>query len=133
MSWPALLQHCLGVEGQRLLRTSNNATYDKAVTLLNENFATPQSVLLRRFIFCRRHKFPVKSVNSYVANIRGLANLCQFGALRDEMIRDQQIEHTINEKIQEVLLLEPDDLTLARAIVIAYQVKSAAECIVQPH
>ncbi|KAF4105453.1 hypothetical protein G5714_013115 [Onychostoma macrolepis] len=59
----ALLQHCLGAEGQRVLGTNNadnDATYDKAVTLLNEHFATPQSVLLRRFIFRRHHQLPVE-------------------------------------------------------------------------
>ncbi len=42
----ALLQHCLGAEGQRVLGTinaDNDATYDEAVTLLNEHFAGPQS------------------------------------------------------------------------------------------
>ncbi len=100
----------------------------QAVTLLNEDFAAPRSILLCRFIFRRCHQLPGESVHQYVANLRGLANSCKFGALCDEMIRDQLIEHTNNEKILEVLLLESDDLSLSRAIAIAYQVESAAEC-----
>ncbi len=110
------------------INADNDATYDKAVTLLNEHFAGPQSVLLCRFIFRRSHQLPGESVHQYVANLRGLANSCKFGALRDKIIRDQLIEHTNTEKIWEVLLLKSDDLSLSRAIAIAYQVESAAEC-----
>ncbi|ROL50856.1 Retrovirus-related Pol polyprotein from transposon opus [Anabarilius grahami] len=118
----ALLQHCLGAEGQRVLGTISDTgenTYEQSVTALNEHFAAPQSVLLLRFIFRRRHQLPGESVHQYVANLRGLANSCKFGGLHDEMIRDQLIEHTSDNKIRETLLLQPDDLTLSRAIAVA--------------
>ena len=44
------------------------------------------------------------------------------------MIRDQLIERTTQAKIRETLLLESDDLTLAKAVAIAFQIESAAEC-----
>ncbi|KAL0150690.1 hypothetical protein M9458_053994, partial [Cirrhinus mrigala] len=110
------------------INDTTEASYDQCVTLLNEHFAAPQSVLLRRFIFRRRHQLPGESVHQFVADLRGLANSCKFWELRDEMIRDQLIEHTNNNKIRETLLLQPDDLTLYKAIAIAFQVESAAEC-----
>ncbi|ROL51965.1 hypothetical protein DPX16_19484 [Anabarilius grahami] len=128
----SLLQHCLGAEGQRVLGTicdSGEDTYEQSMTALNVHFAAPQSVLLRWFVFCRRHQLPGESMHQYVANLRGLANSCKFGGLRDEMIRNQLIEHTNDNKIRETLLLQPDDLTLSRAIVVAFQVESAAECV----
>ncbi|ROL53705.1 hypothetical protein DPX16_2426 [Anabarilius grahami] len=97
----ALLLHCLGAEGQRVLGTLESGTtnnYDTAVELLFAHFAAPQSVLLRRFLFRQRLQLPGESVQQYVANLQGLASTCKFGALQEEMIRDQLIEHTNNAK-----------------------------------
>ncbi len=127
----ALLLHCLGAEGQRVLGALESGTtsdYDTAVELLSAHFAAPQSALLRRFLFRQRHQLPGESVQQYVANLRGLASTCKFGALQDEMIRDQLIEHTNDTKVRETLLLEPDDLSLSRAITIALRIESAAAC-----
>ncbi len=44
------------------------------------------------------------------------------------MIRDQLIEHTNDAKVRETLLLEPDDLSLSRAITIALRIESPAAC-----
>ena len=128
----ALLRHCLGVEGQRVLETltgnGTNTDYAGIVKLLKDQFAAPQSALLRRFMFRQRHQLPGESVHQYVSNLKGLASHCKFGALTDEMIRDQLIEHTTQAKIRETLLLESDDLTLAKAVAIAFQIESAVEC-----
>ncbi|KAG1940200.1 retrotransposable element [Pimephales promelas] len=127
----ALLLHCLGAEGHRVLGTlESGATsdYDTAVELLTAHFTPTQSALLRRFLFRQRKQLPGESVQQYVANLRGLPSTCKFGALQDEMIRDQLIEHTNNAKVRETLLLEPDDLSLPRAITIALQIESAAAC-----
>ncbi|KAL0148283.1 hypothetical protein M9458_056429 [Cirrhinus mrigala] len=127
----ALLLHCLGAEGQRVLSALESGTtsdFDTAVELPNAHFAAPQSALLRRFLFRQRHQLPGESVQQYVANLRGLASTCKFGALQDEMIRDQLIEHTNDAKVRETLLLEPDDLSLSRAITIAVRIESAAAC-----
>ncbi len=80
------------------------------------------------FLFRQRHQLPGESVQQYVANLRGLASTCKFGALQDEMICDQLIEHTNDTKVRETLLLEPDDLSLSRAITIALRIESAAAC-----
>ncbi len=127
----ALLLHCLGAEGQRVLGALESGTtsdYDTAVELLNAHFAAPQSALLRRFLFRQRHQLPGESVQQYVANLRGFASTCKFGALQEEMIRDQLIEHTNDAKVRETLLLEPDDLPLSRAITIVLRIESTAAC-----
>ncbi|XDV17686.1 hypothetical protein PO909_023512 [Leuciscus waleckii] len=126
----ALLLHCLGAEGQRVLGTLEigHSDYDTAVELLTAHFAAPQSALLLHFQFRQRQQLPGESVQQYVANLRGLASTCKFGALPDEMILDQFIEHTNNAKLRETLLLEPDDLSLSQAITIALQIESAAAC-----
>ena len=57
--------------------------------------------------------------------LRGLAKLCEFGALEDGLIVDQLIEKTSCSQLRERLLLEPDSMTLADALVIGKQLESA--------
>ncbi len=128
----AILKHCLGMEGHRVFGMLGTVLqYRNAVTLLAGHFSAPQSALLRQLQFCQRHQLLGETVHQYVADLRGLATLCKFGALQDQMIRDQLIEHTNMEKLREMLLLEPDDLTLAKALQLAFQVESAADCTAQ--
>ncbi len=44
------------------------------------------------------------------------------------MIRDQLIEKTNNTLVRERLLLEDDDLTLEKSIILASQIESTAQC-----
>ncbi len=108
------------------LESGTTSDYDTAVELLNAHFAAP--TLLQRFLFRQRHQLPGESVLQYVANLRGFASTCKFGALQEEMIRNQLIEHTNDAKVRETLLLEPDDLSLSRAITIALRIESPAAC-----
>ncbi len=110
------------------LESSTTSDYDTALELLNAHFAAPQSALLRWFLLRQRHQLPGESVQQYVANLRGFASTCKFGALKEEIIRNQLIEHTNDAKVRETLLLEPDDLPLSRAITIAVRIESAAAC-----
>ncbi|KAJ8346671.1 hypothetical protein SKAU_G00280720 [Synaphobranchus kaupii] len=123
----ALLIHNLGSEGQRIFRTFGPApTYAECVTKLSGHFAAPQSVMFRRIVFRQRRQQTGESLHHYVADLRSLASLCKFGALEEELIRDQLAEHTNNPKFREKLLMSPDDLSLAKAVEIAFQIECAA-------
>lgn len=108
--------------------SSGLLTYATIVGRLKDHFAVPQSELFRRFIFRKRRQLPGKSVQQFVANLCGLAGSCKFGALQDEMVRDELIEHMNNPEARKTLLLEADDLSLSRALTITLQIESAAEC-----
>lgn len=98
----AILIHSLGTEGQRILATLRTAEkYADCVTR------------------------PGESVHQYVANLSGMANLCKFGTLQDELIRDQLAEHTNNPRIPEKSIMSPDDLTVNKAVEIAFQIETA--------
>uniref|UniRef100_A0AAY4C3E4 Retrotransposon gag domain-containing protein n=1 Tax=Denticeps clupeoides TaxID=299321 RepID=A0AAY4C3E4_9TELE len=124
----ALLLHNLGTEGQRVFRTLGaGTTYADGVAKLAAHFAAPQSVILRRVVFRQRRQQPGESVHHYVTDLRGLASFCKFGTMEDEFIRDQLAEHTNNPRIREKLIMSSDDLTLAKAVELAFQMESAAE------
>lgn len=116
----AILIHCLGTKGQCVLGTLGSATtFEATVELLTDHFPGKQRVLIRR---------PGESIQTFVADLRELACACEYGALHDQIIRDQLIEGMSCDKTRERLLMEPDDLTLTDAINIALHVECALHC-----
>ena len=72
-------------------------------------------------VIMERHKFNTRiqkegeSFQSFVADLRILANTCEYGILKDELIRDKIVCGVSSRHIQKQLLKERD-LTLDRAI-----------------
>lgn len=60
----------------------------------------------------------------YVAALRELAATFEFGAMEDEMIRNQPVEKTNSARIRERLLLEVP-LDLKKAVTVARQIETA--------
>ncbi len=125
----ALLRHCLGAEGQRIYHALGHAEiYEEAVALLANHFTGQQRVLLRRYKLSKRLQRPGESVQNYVTNLRDMAHSSSYGTLQDQIVHDQFIEGILCDKTREKLLLEPDELTLDKAVAIALQVEAATEC-----
>ncbi len=82
------------------------------------------NVVAERKKFCQRAQRFGEPIVQYVAVLRELLVTCDFGALADDMIRDQIVEKTCTSRIRERLLLETD-LTLQKAITITGQIESA--------
>lgn len=93
------------------------------VTTVSE-FAAPQSTILQQ-IMLHQCRLQGESVHHYVADLRGLASFCKFGSLEDEFIGDQMAEHTNNLKIREKLIVAPDNLSLPKAVAMAFQIECA--------
>ena len=73
-----------------------------------------------------RHKFntriqrkKVKSFQSFVADLRILANTCEYSILKDELIRDKIVCGVSSRHVRKQLLKERE-LTLNRAIVYLF-------------
>ena len=86
---------------------------------------TPFQQKLRRLLFSVRLRSQNvgESIMHYVAALRELPSRCEFGAMADEMIRDQLVEKTNSNRIRECLLLE-NELTLQKAITLASHIQS---------
>ncbi|KAK7881939.1 hypothetical protein WMY93_028113 [Mugilogobius chulae] len=99
-AWPegrkrATLLHCLGTEGQRLFYTlpDTGDTMASAVAALEKHFAPRVNIVVERHAFRKRKQDSHESIVQYVAALRDLASKCGFDEKKDEMIRDQLIEH----------------------------------------
>ncbi|KAL2077907.1 hypothetical protein ACEWY4_025592 [Coilia grayii] len=124
----AILRHCLGQEGQRIFATlslSEENTYAAATAALKKYFSSGGSRQMHRFEFRQRTQKPGESVAQFVLALRELAKRCDFGALEDGLIVDELIEKTLCNKLRERLLLEPDSMDLACALVIGKLLESA--------
>ncbi|XP_070537506.1 uncharacterized protein [Ptychodera flava] len=122
----AVLLHCLGVEGQRIFHSLGDCpTYKDAVDKIESHFGPRKSIIVQRHRFRQRGQRPGESTASYVATLKELVAQCNFGSLADEMVRDQLIEKTNSTRVRERLLMEPDTLTLEKAVTLAEQIESA--------
>ncbi|PAA74746.1 hypothetical protein BOX15_Mlig024279g1 [Macrostomum lignano] len=122
----ALLVHCLGTEGQRIylaLQQPLPDTLEATEELLEKHFATRINVVAERYRFRQRAQRPGESVADYVAALQALSTRCDFGAFKDEMLRDQLVEKTHSDKIRERLLIE-EKLTLSTAVELAQQLET---------
>ena len=101
----------------------NLVKYETAVITLRNNFGPKRSVMMERFR--QRAQRPGESVREYITALHELVANCNFGQLSDELIRDQLIEKTNNPRVRERLLMEPDTLTLEKAIALASRIEVA--------
>ena len=69
------------------------------------------NVIAERYTFRQQKRSSTESTAEYVAALRGLTVNCQFGALTDELIRDQVVECTTHRCLRE-RFLQDSKLTL---------------------
>ena len=101
-------------------------TYQELVTTLTKHFNPTPSETVQRFKFNTRTRKPGESVSTYLAELRSLAEYCNYGASLEAMLRDRLVCGINNEKIQQRLLAEAK-LTYAKALELAQGLETAAQ------
>jgi len=120
----AILLSVIGTDTYSVLRNlclpekPADKTYTDITKVLKNHFAPTPSETVQRFRFHTRCRSADESVAEYVAELRKLAENCNFGVNLEEMLRDRLVCGINEDKIQRLLLLE-DKLTLDRAFKIA--------------
>ena len=81
-----------------------------------EEYCNPKrNVTYERHVFNTRSQGPVKTIDAFVTELRLQANNCEFGSLRDELIRDRLVVGIRSDSVRSRLLREAE-LTLQKAI-----------------
>uniref|UniRef100_A0A5S6Q140 Peptidase A2 domain-containing protein n=1 Tax=Trichuris muris TaxID=70415 RepID=A0A5S6Q140_TRIMR len=83
--------------------------------LLGEHFVPKPSEIYRRFQFPRRFQKPTEGIAPYVAELRRLAQHCNFGETLESRLRDQLVCGLRDENLQRHLLCI-SDLTFNKAL-----------------
>ena len=78
-------------------------------------FIGSRNVIYERAKFNQRKQMTGEPVESFITSLHKRIEHCDYGALKDEMIRDKIVVGLVDEQLSEKLQLEPN-LTLKRAV-----------------
>ncbi len=113
------LLYCLGDEAEDVL-TSTNITaddrkrYTAVVDKLDEFFRVRKNVIYERAKFNRRDQKEGESVETYITELYRLAESCEYGDMKEQLLRDRLVVGIRDTKMSERLQLDAD-LTLEKA------------------
>ena len=97
------------------LSAEDAAKYDVVKDKFDKHFVKRRNVIYERAKFNRRKQESGESVDTFITDLYGLAEHCQFGTLHDEIIRDRIVVGLLDQKLSEKLQLD-SELTLEKAI-----------------
>lgn len=116
----ALLLYCLGEYGLELFETFNltkeeRDDYEKVKEAFEEHFVPAINVTFERHKFNSRVQRETEPFENFLFDLRKMAELCDFGILKDQLIKDRIVVGVNSDKLREKLLSHKQ-LTLHIAI-----------------
>ena len=129
VKWRAILLSVIGNSTYTTVRSlcsldkPMEKSYNELITLLNNHFSPTPSETVQRFKFHTCIRQEGTSVASYLSVLRQLSENCNFENQLENMLRDRLVCGINDDKIQTLLLVEPQ-LTLDKAYNI---------CLAQEH
>lgn len=67
----------------------HKATYEEVRTALNSYFDVRRNLIVQRARFNKRHQLLGESVDAFIQDLYRLAEDCEYGSLKDGLIRDR--------------------------------------------
>ena len=114
-----LLLHCLGPKAKELYNNfvfaadGDNMKYTKIVEQFEAHCIGQKNVTLQRFKFFT-HRQESKTFKDFSTELQTMSKECDFGNLRDSLVKDMIIIGTKDKRLQERLLRNPTiDLAVA--------------------
>ncbi|KAI5725500.1 hypothetical protein M8J77_016303 [Diaphorina citri] len=109
--------------------------YTTVVDRFKSYFVPKANVIYERAVFNRRTQQVGEAVETFITDLHKLSQRCNYGPLRDELIRDQIVIGVLDRELSEMLQLD-GDLTLATATTKVKQyetVKRQQETLFRPN
>jgi len=120
----------LGAEGLKIYKTftwtraGDAENFDVVLAKFDEHFAPRRSEVFERFKFMKRSQAPGESFDTWLVDMKALADSCNYGDGLNSIIRDFIVLGVEDDNTREKLLYETG-LTLAKAIEICRACESA--------
>ena len=116
----AILLHVIGEEGVEIYNTFEfeDADKDKIKPLIQrfEEYCVPKTnVTFERYKFNMRSQNPDENCDQYVTELKNMAATCEYGTLKNDLVKDRIVIGVRDNDLRRRLLREPD-LTLVRAV-----------------
>ena len=114
------LLYCLGEEADDVLKSAgakeaDKATVDALIKKFDEFFATRRNVIYERARFNLRTQQPGESAEQFIIALYTLSEWCEYGGMREELIRDRLVVGILDSALSEKLQLDPNlDLEKAK-------------------
>ena len=114
------LVYSMGDEADDILQSlslndEDNATFNGVKAKFDAYFIGSRNVIYERAKFNQRKQMTGEAVDSFITSLHKLVEHCDYGALKDDMIRDKIVVGLCDEQLSEKLQLDPN-LTLKRAV-----------------
>ena len=125
------LIYCMGSQADEILEASllkehERVKYEDVKKYFDLYFIGKKNVIYERAKFNLRIQLEEEMVNEFVTQLQLLAAPCEYGTLRDELVRDRFVVGLKDKKLSEALQMEPN-LTLEQAIQKAKQKEEALQ------
>ena len=90
------LLYCMGDEARSVLSSTNiseedDKKYDAVIARLEDFFQVRRNVIYERARFNRRNQKEGESAEQYITALYDLVETCDYGTLKDEMLRDRLV------------------------------------------
>jgi len=92
-----------------------NVTYEELVNRFGDYFERSINIIYERARFNKRNQLEGESFENYLTSLHKLVKSCNFGALKDEMLRDRIVVGVKDDKLSESLQMDRN-LSLNKAI-----------------
>ena len=89
--------------------------YDKVLEKFDGYFVGKRNIIFERAQFNRRVQRPGEPINDFITDLYAMADKCNYGTLRDELLRDRIVVGIIDQSLSEKLQLD-QGLTLQTAL-----------------
>ena len=113
------LLYCLGEDAEEVLDTTrisdeDRKKYQKVIDAFDKHFKVKKNIIYERARFNQRSQLPGESADRFITEVHRLAENCEFGGMKDELIRDRLVVGIWDSALSKRLQLE-SELTLDKA------------------
>ena len=125
------LLYCLGEEADDVLISTNiseedRKVYNSVMAKFDEFFKVRKNVIFERAKFNCRNQLPGETAEQYITALYSLIESCDYGNLKEEMLRDRIVVGIRDTALSERLQMDAD-LTLEKAKKIVRQKEAVRE------
>ena len=99
------------------------ATYEEVSAAINSYFDVRRNLIVQRARFNKRHQLLGESVDAFIQDLYRLAEDCEYGSLKDGLIRDRIVVGVLDDTLSDRLQAKAD-LTLEQAVQMSHQTEA---------